>query len=212
MSTAQAPVGFTRPEGPEDISPPPLIASKTRSFESLNVAKVLTSKLDPNVAANPSSPTMASAAAALQKVQTDAKTESDEDAIGCLMALSSADSKRKAEAGESMGPPASRRRLKMYEPAPSPLRPVQNNMHAPPPPQLLSNANVQQLKLLAAAFKLCPTPSAEQLEAIANRVNLPADRIEQWFASRQVLQDWIRQQPNLRAGNIVEMFYQPQEQ
>lgn len=211
MSAAQPQVGFTRPEGPEDISPPPMIASKTRSFESLNVAKVLTSKMDPT-AADPSSPTVTAAATALQKVQTESKGDSDEDAIGCLMALSSADSKRKADSWESMGPPASRRRLKMVEPAPSPLGPAHNKMNAAPPPQLLSNANVQQLKLLAAAFKLCPSPTAEQLEAIAKRVVLPADRIEQWFASRQVLQDWIRQQPSMHAGNILEMFYQQQEQ
>jgi len=190
MSAAEAPLGFSRPEGPEDISPPPAIATKSRSFESLSVAKMLQSKMLPTASgtAEPSSPTMALAVAALQQASADSKGDSDEDAIGCLMALSSSDSKRKAYDSESV--PAPRRRLKMrMEPSPLPLGPTRNNKIntlAATPPQLLSSANVQQLKLLAAAFKLCPSPSAQQLEAVAQRVGLPVDRIEQWFTSRQV--------------------------
>jgi len=74
--------------------------------------------------------------------------------------------------------------------------------------RLLQQLSTQQLQLLAAAFKLCPEPSAQQLAAIADRVSLPADRLQQWFDSRKVLQEWIQAQPSIIAEDIMDMFYQ----
>ena len=54
-----------------------------------------------------------------------------------------------------------------------------------------------QLKLLAAAFKLCPTPTGEQLAAIASRVGMDEDTLASWFQSRRVLQEWVAQQPQV---------------
>jgi len=205
--TMTMPMGFSRPEGPEDISPPNLNI-KVRSFESLSVAEGL-QKLGgaAEVGGADSSP-RAAAAAVLQSVATDeAKSDTDETAIDCLMSLSSA--KRKAA---EVAAPAPRRRLKMRS-QPSPLVPKASTPSPTgsgrgPPAFLHSGASPQQLQLLAAAFKLCPEPSAQQLAAIADRVSLPADRLQQWFDSRKVLQEWIQAQPSISAEDIMDMFYQ----
>ena len=70
----------------------------------------------------------------------------------------------------------------------------------PPPPPL-------QLKLLAAAFKLCPTPTGEQLAAIASRVGMDEDTLANWFQSRRVLQEWVSQQPQVSSSSMRSMFY-----
>lgn len=88
----------------------------------------------------------------------------------------------------------SRRGLKFSRP------PVQASVvkpTAPPgvPTQLLSNAHPRQLCLLAAAFKLCPQPTAEQRAALAQRVHLSVDAVAFWFHTRQVLETWMRRVP-----------------
>lgn len=79
------------------------------------------------------------------------------------------------------------------------------------PVRLLSGANLQQLKLLSAAFKLCPTPTAEQLVAIAHRVSLSAEKLETWFESRRTLETWIEQQPHLQPADIAAMFFEGED-
>ena len=64
-----------------------------------------------------------------------------------------------------------------------------------------------QLKLLAAAFKLCPTPTGEQLAAIAGRVGMDEDTLANWFQSRRVLQEWVSQQPQVSSSSMRSMFY-----
>ena len=64
-----------------------------------------------------------------------------------------------------------------------------------------------QLKLLAAAFKLCPTPTGEQLAAIAGRVGMDEDTLANWFQSRRVLQEWVAQQPQVSSSSMRSMFY-----
>lgn len=54
------------------------------------------------------------------------------------------------------------------------------------PIRLLSGASLHQLKLLSAAFKLCPYPTPEQIQAVSQRVNLPPEKLSTWFQSRQV--------------------------
>ena len=49
-----------------------------------------------------------------------------------------------------------------------------------------SGASQLQLLQLAAAFRLCPAPSQRQILGISKRLNLPADRLEEWFHSRRV--------------------------
>ena len=75
------------------------------------------------------------------------------------------------------------------------------------PVRLLSGASLLQLKLLSAAFKLCPHPTAEQVRAIAQRVSLPEAKLEMWFASRRSLQGWVDATPNLKPSQLAEMFY-----
>jgi len=79
------------------------------------------------------------------------------------------------------------------------------------PVRLLSGANLQQLKLLSAAFKLCPSPTAEQLVAIAHRVSLSAEKLDTWFQSRRTLEDWIAQQPHLQPADIATMFFEGED-
>ena len=100
---------------------------------------------------------------------------------------------------------------------PSPLTRPGNSLRAPvarapPPVQLLSGASVEQLKLLAAAYKLCPSPTPEQLLAIAERVSIAPDSLSVWFASRKVLQDWVQQQPHMNINDLKSMFYGSQQQ
>ena len=54
-----------------------------------------------------------------------------------------------------------------------------------------------QLKMLAAAFKLCPAPTDEQLVAIAGRVGMDVGELGGWFERRRVLGDWVAQQMSL---------------
>jgi len=75
------------------------------------------------------------------------------------------------------------------------------------PVAILSGASLQQLKLLAAAFKLCPTPTAEQLVAVARHVGVSAGQLETWFQSRRTLQEWVLQQPHMAAEDLARMFY-----
>lgn len=75
------------------------------------------------------------------------------------------------------------------------------------PVKLLSGASIHQLKLLSAAFKLCPNPNATQMVAIATRVDITTDKLQAWFQSRQSLEQWVVQQPHLRPADIAKMFF-----
>ena len=79
--------------------------------------------------------------------------------------------------------------------------PAPRHYPSPPPPHPC------QLKLLAAAFKLCPTPTGEQLAAIASRVGMDEDTLASWFQSRRVLQEWVAQQPQVSSSSMRSMFY-----
>lgn len=163
-----------------------------------------------------SSPTVAEAAEGLLNVQQQNRTES---AVDCLMSLSAIASSERDEASKHQEAVAcetskkrfsqeqlhaARRRLKLRTGgAPSPLtRPR-------PPPKLhpLSGASVQQLRWLAAAYKMCPVPTPEQVDAISERIQIPADAIGAWFQSRKMLQDWVHQQPNMSRSALQGLFY-----
>jgi len=75
------------------------------------------------------------------------------------------------------------------------------------PVRILSGASLQQLKLLSAAFKLCPNPTGEQIVAVARRVGVSADKLDTWFQSRRTLQEWVQQQPHLQPADLANMFY-----
>lgn len=199
---------YERPEGPEDISPPPVVDKTQRSFESVLAAEVLHSKLGNGTG-------MLQVERGALAPHTAEKNETDDTAIDCLMSLSSATSgKRKSsKISASAAHPAPRRRLKMRLPdAPPPaasqpdVTETASDDYTLPLP-LLSSATVHQLSMLAAAFKLCPAPSKGQIDAISVRVEIPSDRLQQWFESRQVLQDWMDQQPQLSAREVKQMFY-----
>ena len=224
--------GYVRVEGPEQITPPyqqPAV-TKQHSFESLSAAHVLSGKLgSEEVPAEDSgsdtSPAMMRSAAAFLCKQREAplarsdSAQASDDAVDCLMSLSSAASAvSKRKAAPPAAPPP-RRKLRMR---PSPLAPADDSAPtaaaaasqqaaAPPPtsavPYCLSGASMQQLRVLATAFKLCPTPTEEQLAAVAQRVGLPADRLAQWFESRHVLQGWVQSKPDLGVEELQSMFY-----
>jgi len=172
---------------------------------------------------SPGSPSLAAAAAMLQQVQsTDRdRLEEAEGAVDCLMQLSSDGTakpslvqppkKRPLAATAGAQVPASRRKLKMKaSPLSQPSEPrfgasaIEPSMQ---PLALLSSSNPAQLKLLAAAFKLCPTPTGEQLAAIASRVGMDEDTLASWFQSRRVLQEWVAQQPQVSSSSMRSMFY-----
>lgn len=212
-----------RAEGPEEITPP--VAHRISSFDSLSAAKALCNQLpvsfSPGPEADverpaPGSPTVAAAAAALHQVQS---SDVLEGAVDCLMSFSShaADASlmpppKKRPAPVSASASSTRRKLKMRA-APSPLsyastsNESQHSASTMEPLSLLSSSNVDQLKLLAAAFKLCPTPSDEQLAAIASRVGMDPESLGHWFHQRRVLQDWIKQQPQVSSSSLRSMFY-----
>mmetsp|Transcript_14568 Transcript_14568/g.43342 ORF Transcript_14568/g.43342 Transcript_14568/m.43342 type:complete len:246 (+) Transcript_14568:906-1643(+) len=215
----------TRPEGEEEVTPP--YSSKTRSFDSLAVAHVMGGMAQegemppPQLPSPPSSPTLAAAAAGLLDVQRMPSTSTD-SAVDCLMSLSSAPKRQRDDDAADEEPKgkrpaagqlqAARRRLKMRTAGvSSPLARPGNSMSAPaprpPPIQLLSGATVEQLKLLAAAYKLCPVPTPDQLLAIAERVSIAPDALGVWFQSRKVLQEWVQQQPNMNIADLKNMFY-----
>jgi len=65
---------------------------------------------------------------------------------------------------------------------------------SPPPKRLCSDASVEQLKVCAAAFRLCPNPTHEQMEGIAMRAQLTSMRVAAWFRNRRALQAWVLEQ------------------
>jgi len=122
-------------------------------------------------------------------------------AIDCLMLLSSsapgADApKRKGRESGAGAHNVAKRKLKVQRQ--SPVRPAIN---------LRSNASMEQLRVLAATFKICPRPSHEQIEVIAARLAMSTERLTGWFASRLQLQAWVDERPDLRPENIAQMFY-----
>jgi len=75
-----------------------------------------------------------------------------------------------------------------------------------------SGVTVQQMKLAAAAFHLCPEPTDVQMQAIAARVGLPLQRVVEWFQARQALQGWVvdqkRQFPSVKASDLVSALWE----
>ena len=258
MVTQQA---FVRSEGPEEITPPVpakqrsfdgLQPVKTHSFESLSAAEVLlqsqrggTARWAEEAAQDGGlSPGSEHAAALLRGVRGGARDQ--DTAVDCLMSLSSTASAAQGTKRRAAAAPAPRRKLQIRpSPLGSPNEPAATASAAldstgPPPAEtfnLLSTADAAQLRTLAAAYKLCPSPTASQLGAIAHHVGLPADRLLQWFESRQarapspplrlatpprpphrllstrwmcgaqVLQTWVASQPALDADELRGLFY-----
>jgi len=64
------------------------------------------------------------------------------------------------------------------------------------------------LQCLAAAFKICPVPTQQQLGALADRLEIPESQLQQWFEGRQALQRWVEAQPSVKTEQIAELFYQ----
>ena len=207
MVTQQA---FVRSEGPEEITPPVpakqrsfdgLQPVKTHSFESLSAAEVLlqsqrggTARWAEEAAQDGGlSPGSEHAAALLRGVRGGAREQ--DTAVDCLMSLSSTASAVQGTKRRAAAAPAPRRKLQIRpSPLSSPNDPpgassaaALDSTGAPPAEtfNLLSTADAAQLRTLAAAYKLCPSPTASQLGAIADHVGLPADRLLQWFESRQ---------------------------
>lgn len=126
------------------------------------------------------------------------------DAVDCLVALRT-DAKRgrpSENGGGANATPATRRRLGM-----GPRRSAV--VARPPEVQRISSASVLQLKQLAAAYKLCPAPSATQLQAIAARLGLPAERLAGWWANRRGLEAWAATLPAGEAARQVRAVYGP---
>lgn len=105
-----------------------------------------------------------------------------------------------------------RRRLELRSEAALPQPPQQRKLwvaaigrHVSP----LSCATLLQLKLLSAAFQLCPQPTCEQIDALARHVSLEPEELVAWFQSRRVLQEWV-QQPcgaQLQPASLAKLFY-----
>lgn len=71
----------------------------------------------------------------------------------------------------------------------------------------LSKANDTMLRLLAATFRLCPSPSSAQLRAIAHRLNMRPEQLTTWFESRRTLQAWVTHQSIRDPAVIGRLFY-----
>ena len=203
---------------------PPLTLSESPESPSARAAAVdaLLGRVEPAGPAppDPDSPESPSAAAAavlcgqLTQVHHTNSSDSlmgDDRAVNCLLALAT-DPSPKRPAMASWG--GSRRRLKMRSAEPSPLggggaaeRAADGGaFDALLPPTLLSGAPTGQLKRLAAAYKLCPTPSEAQLARVAARVGLAPEMAAQWFASRRVLEEWVRKD-GINPDQLRAQFY-----
>lgn len=73
--------------------------------------------------------------------------------------------------------------------------------------RILSSASLDQLKLLSAAYKICPTPTDQELHIISRYVGVPAEQLETWFESRGTLQEWVTQSPHLQPADLAKLFY-----
>ena len=200
------------------------------SFDPLNMSPSLGAVASLKA---PSSPTVGAAAAVLSSVQQHA---AHDKAVDCLMSLATMGvqpthraPKRKRSSSLSGASqiaaeaPGARRRLPMRSGESNGMHPTVP-ISAPDthvssaavriripgieaPVCLQSGATLLQLKLLSAAFKLCPEPSPEQIIAIANRVAVSKEKLEAWFQSRRTLQAWITGQPHLQPADVASMFF-----
>mmetsp|Transcript_32275 Transcript_32275/g.55228 ORF Transcript_32275/g.55228 Transcript_32275/m.55228 type:complete len:249 (-) Transcript_32275:9-755(-) len=199
---------YVRPEGNEEITPPVPSAgsSKQLSIDSLCVARMLQEKLGhPDDFERDLSPSLQVAAMALQKVQAQASTDS---AAGCLMSLAGASSeaspmRRSAVVATRLGAPQFRRSGSILTPG----QRLGIKMH--------SSLTSVQLQMLAAAYKICPHPSEEQLSIVSERVDIDEAELRSWFHSRRVLEVWLLEEQRhgcmTTAEELKEMFYQESE-
>jgi len=201
----------------EELTPP--LHHKSNSWDNLTVARVLQAGFDfSNMSQGTNSPTIVAAAdhLGLMRNKDHSDIKSDTNAVNCLLALSHFGTystsappsavKRKLDASPLTA--SSRRRLKMRssEESSSQFEQLQLKEAPKAPIPLQSDASVMQLKLLAAAYKLCPHPSAHQIQAVAQRVGLAPEQLTSWFRSRQMLQEWVQQRPNCGVTDVVNFF------
>jgi len=64
----------------------------------------------------------------------------------------------------------------------------------------------QRRQLLALAFKVCPNPRPADLLALAQRVQMSASDLNEWFTRRRMLEAWVSREPSLTAPAIASAF------
>jgi len=71
-----------------------------------------------------------------------------------------------------------------------------------------SGATPYQLKLLSAAFQLCPQPTSDQLLRLASHMSVAPQELDTWFQRRRALQEWA-QAPgaHLQPATVARLFY-----
>uniref|UniRef100_A0A7S2B6D3 Homeobox domain-containing protein n=1 Tax=Haptolina brevifila TaxID=156173 RepID=A0A7S2B6D3_9EUKA len=71
-----------------------------------------------------------------------------------------------------------------------------------------SNATPHQLKLLSAAFQLCPQPTNEQLLRLSSHVSVTPQQLNAWFQNRRTLQVWAQAKgAHLQPATLARLFY-----
>ena len=60
-----------------------------------------------------------------------------------------------------------------------------------------------QLKWLATAFKLCPSPGPAELQLLQQRLQMPEREISDWFSRRRLLDEWVRRDPNMTPADVA---------
>ena len=190
-----------RPMGIENAVPPRL--GKSDSYDSLSVARILQSKLDPtagsslqaNALTRCSSPVLSSVSS------SKAGNSPTIDAAASILRRIA-----RCRAGKAKLHP--RHSLAAFHQKPKQAGLPTLCIHGVENPvRLQSGASLQQLKLLSAAFKLCPEPTPEQLDRIATRVGIPKDKLEAWFERRRTLEKWISQNSHLQAADVASMYF-----
>jgi len=67
------------------------------------------------------------------------------------------------------------------------------------------------LRLLAAAFQVCPDPSAEQYARLSERLVMPVAEVQEWFNRRRLLQRAFEDKQQARKDEIAKIRQEASE-
>jgi len=190
---------FSRGDVDEEEVTPPI--SRSRSPDVLSVAHILAGSSEPSV--EPSAKPSAEPSAEPPGLN---RSPSIVAAATALLGATGSGTRRRLEV--------------LSESSPCPKRSRQSADGAEQQPPTLwvgaigknvsirSGATPYQLKLLSAAFQLCPQPTSEQLLRLASHMSVAPQELDTWFQRRWALQEWA-QAPgaHLQPATVARLFY-----
>lgn len=69
-----------------------------------------------------------------------------------------------------------------------------------------SSSGVSISQYLSMAFRVCPEPSPEQLERLADRIGMTTELLHGWFVRRRLLEAFVKHDPSITASDIATVL------